>query len=86
MIYFTSYFDYNDDKATVFYHAFVMCSYASAIFGGMLADSGWGKFKTIFLLSLVYCAGSTILAVTSINDITGSPPNPWGAFLGTLSF
>jgi hypothetical protein len=26
--------------------------------------------------------GTAILSVTSINGITGDPPNPWGAFLG----
>eukprot|EP00045_Choanoeca_perplexa_P016071 m.212310 g.212310 ORF g.212310 m.212310 type:complete len:742 (+) comp17159_c0_seq3:339-2564(+) len=82
VLYLTNYFGYSDDRATVFYHVFVMLSYFTTIFGGMLADSSWGKYKTILILSLVYLAGSSVLAATSINNLTGDPPSPWGAFLG----
>ena len=85
VLYLTNYFGYTDDRATVLYHVFVMLSYFTTIFGGMLADSSWGKYKTILVMSLVYLAGSSMLAVTSINELTGAPPSPWGAFLGKIS-
>ncbi|CAG5104275.1 Oidioi.mRNA.OKI2018_I69.chr1.g1174.t1.cds [Oikopleura dioica] len=32
----------------------------------MLADSYWGKYKTIFYLSIVYCAGMALMAVSAV--------------------
>jgi dipeptide/tripeptide permease len=52
------------------------------IVGGILSDSWLGKFWTILFLSIVYCIGSIILAVTSLPGATGDPPKPWGCFLG----
>lgn len=50
--------------------------------GGVLSDSYLGKFWTIFYLSLVYCVGNIVLAVTAIPGVTGTPPHWWGAALG----
>ena len=32
----------------------------------MLADSYWGKYKTIFILSIVYCLGMALMAVSAV--------------------
>jgi dipeptide/tripeptide permease len=50
--------------------------------GGIISDSYWGKFKTILILSIVYCTGSIVLAVSSFPALSGNPHNPWGAILG----
>jgi dipeptide/tripeptide permease len=38
-------------------HWFVASAYFTPIFGAILADAILGKYRTILLLSLVYCAG-----------------------------
>ncbi len=44
------------------FHIFVMGVYFFPLLGGWLSDRYWGKYKTIFWLSLVYCAGNACLA------------------------
>lgn len=48
-------------------HDFVAMSYLLPLFGGMLADWFWGKYKTILYLSMVYVAGNIMLAVSVDN-------------------
>ena len=43
-------------------HAFVALSYLTPLFGAMLADWFWGKYKTILILSIVYLIGNLTLA------------------------
>ena len=45
------------------YHLFVSAVYFTPLFGAVLADVWWGKYKTILLLSLVYCGGHLALAL-----------------------
>ena len=52
------------------FHTFVIGVYFFPLLGGWLADRFFGKFKTIFWLSLVYCAGHACLAVFE-HDRTG---------------
>jgi proton-dependent oligopeptide transporter, POT family len=50
-------------------HDFVAMSYLLPMFGGMIADWFWGKYKTILWLSLVYALGSTMLALSVSNEV-----------------
>jgi POT family proton-dependent oligopeptide transporter len=50
------------EDATFWYHIFGMGNYFVPIFGAVIADTVWGKYRTIILLSLVYCAGHAALA------------------------
>jgi len=52
-----------DVAAKGVFHMFVMGVYFFPLLGGWLADRYWGKYRTIFWLSLVYCAGHALLAV-----------------------
>jgi POT family proton-dependent oligopeptide transporter len=52
----------NDEEAKFWYHLFVSGVYFFPIFGALLADAVWGKFRTIFYLSIVYCLGNFALA------------------------
>lgn len=61
---------YTEDTATVIYHGFIFLCYLSPIFGAMLADSSFGKFRTILYVSLVYALGQIILSVGAIGDKT----------------
>ncbi len=44
------------------FHTFVIGVYFFPLLGGWLADRFFGKYNTIFWLSLVYCAGQGLLA------------------------
>ncbi len=50
----------NDAQAA--YHLFLFANYFFPTIGAVLSDALWGKYKTIFWLSLVYCLGSAVLA------------------------
>jgi POT family proton-dependent oligopeptide transporter len=45
------------------FHTFVIGVYFFPLLGGWLADRFWGKYNTIFWLSLVYCVGQLCLAL-----------------------
>lgn len=49
------------------FHTFVIGVYFFPLLGGWIADRWWGKYKTVFWLSLVYCAGHACLAVFDDN-------------------
>ncbi|MGZ8288239.1 MAG: POT-type proton-dependent oligopeptide transporter [Telluria sp.] len=49
------------------FHTFVIGVYFFPLLGGWLADRFFGKYDTIFWLSLVYCAGHACLAIWDDN-------------------
>jgi proton-dependent oligopeptide transporter, POT family len=49
-------------------HDFVAMSYLLPMFGGLVADWFWGKYKTILYLSLVYVVGNISLALSVNNE------------------
>ena len=61
---------YSEDTATILYHAFTGLCYFTPIFGAVLADSFFGKYRTIFYISLVYALGQMILTLGAIGDDT----------------
>lgn len=65
-LYLTQKLAYSNDTATVIYHIFTSLAYFFPLMGAILADSWLGKFKTILYLSIVYCAGSTLIALGAI--------------------
>jgi len=50
------------EQAKSSYHLFSAGVYFFPILGAIIADAFWGKFKTIFYFSLVYCIGCAALA------------------------
>ncbi len=50
-------------------HDFVAMTYLLPMFGGMVADWFWGKYKTILWLSLVYALGSTMVALSVNSEV-----------------
>lgn len=50
-------------EATFWYHLFGVGNYLFPLFGALVADIVWGKYRTIILLSIVYCVGHLILAL-----------------------
>ncbi|MEO6876791.1 MAG: POT family MFS transporter [Opitutaceae bacterium] len=53
----------SENEANQWYHWFVASNYFFPALGALIADAFWGKYRTIFWLSLVYCLGSTVLAL-----------------------
>ncbi len=49
-------------------HDFVAMSYLLPLFGGMVSDWFWGKYKTILYLSIVYIIGNLTLAASVNNE------------------
>lgn len=54
-------------EAKEVFHTFVIGVYFFPLLGGWLADRFFGKYPTIFWLSLVYCAGHACLAIFEDN-------------------
>ncbi len=53
----------DEAEAKGWYHLFVSAVYLTPLLGAALADLWLGKYRTILLLSLVYCAGHLVLAL-----------------------
>jgi POT family proton-dependent oligopeptide transporter len=51
------------NEAQGWFHQFVSSVYWMPFFGAILADGWWGKYRTIFYLSMVYCLGHFTLAM-----------------------
>lgn len=51
------------EQANTWYHSFVTALYFLPLLGAILADAFIGKFRTILLLSIVYCLGHLALAI-----------------------
>ncbi len=50
-------------EANKYFHLFELSAYAFPVLGALLADALWGKYRTIIVLSIVYCFGHFALAV-----------------------
>ena len=59
---------YSESTSTIMYHAFTALCYFTPIFGAILADSFFGKYRTIFYISLVYALGQMILTLGAVGD------------------
>lgn len=56
-----------DGAAKDIFHTFVIGVYFFPLLGGWLSDRFFGKYNTVFWLSLVYCAGHACLALFEDN-------------------
>lgn len=63
----------SEPAAKSIYHAFTFGAYGLGIAGALIADGWLGKYRTIIVLSLVYCLGHVALSVdeTRIGLFTG---------------
>jgi len=52
-----------ESEAKGYFHLFVSITYFTPFFGALLADGLLGKYRTIILLSIVYCLGHFSLAL-----------------------
>ena len=63
---------FGDKEAEAWVHMFVGSAYLFPLIGGILSDAFLGKYKTILLLSFVYCLGHGILAFMEVVGDTRS--------------
>jgi POT family proton-dependent oligopeptide transporter len=70
------------DKATAVsdYHLFSGACYLFPVLGAYISDRFWGKYKTIIILSMVYCLGHAFLAIFEHSQVGFY----WG--LGLIAF
>ncbi len=67
----------SETQAVENYHSFVGWVYFTPLLGALLSDIVLGKYRTIILLSLVYCAGHAALALMG-----SAGHSPWWLFAG----
>ncbi len=65
-------------EATEYYHMFTGAVYFTPIFGAFVSDTFLGKYRTIILLSMVYCVGHLCLGLMGLAGI----PAAWWLFMG----
>ena len=62
-LYLVQYMRFTDAKAASWQSLFKMGAYFFPMMGAIISDVFWGKFKTIWIFSLVYTAGCVALAL-----------------------
>lgn len=63
VIFLVQYLLIQEADAVSNYHLFSAACYLFPLLGAYISDRFWGKYKTILILSLVYCLGHAFLAV-----------------------
>lgn len=64
---------FSEDISTEVHHLFAMMIYSNCIFGAVISDVYWGKFKTICYLSIFYAFGVVAVSISAIPYIPLSP-------------
>ncbi len=63
-----------DEEAKTVYHLFTAGAYFFPMIGAIISDVMWGKYRTILLISLMYCLGHGSLALMDLGPAIGA----WG--------
>ena len=74
----------SDEQAKTIFHLFVGFAYFTPILGSLLSDIVLGKYKTILLISLMYCLGHGMLALMDLGPVTGLWDMKWFLFAGLI--
>lgn len=73
VLYMKNKLQYSENNATALFHASSMLVSFMCLFGGILSDVWLGRFKTIWMLSIVYCFASALISVSSMPSFIFSP-------------
>lgn len=57
------------DTATLWIHLFIMANYFTPLLGAYISDRLWGRYRTILWISLLYCAGHGVLALSDLTQV-----------------
>jgi dipeptide/tripeptide permease len=85
-LYITSVLMQTKDRATAIIHLFVFVNYFMPLFGAWLSDRIWGRYKTILWISLFYCVGHGVLALSDLFESAGAKLNCLYIGLGLIAF
>lgn len=85
-LYITSVLMQTKDRATAIIHLFVFVNYFMPMVGAWLSDRIWGRYKTILWISLFYCVGHGVLALSDLFESTGAKLNCLYIGLGLIAF
>lgn len=58
---------YDKDVSTSVYHAYEFLGYFFAIVGAIIADSGFGIYRTILLMTAVFAIGSLTISFAVVD-------------------
>jgi len=64
-VYMTQHLHFGQAKATEWQSLFKFGAYFFPLIGAIVSDVFWGKYRTIMVLAVVYCAGCTVIAFGS---------------------
>ena len=53
----------SEEEALGYFHIFVSAVYVTPVIGAIISDALWGKYRTIIVLSTIYCVGHFILSM-----------------------
>ncbi len=85
-LYITSALMQTKDRATTIIHLFVFANYFLPLFGAWLSDRIWGRYKTILWISLFYCGGHGVLALSDLFPSADAKLNCLYLGLGLIAF
>lgn len=60
-----------EEQAKSVYHLFVAAAYFTPMLGALISDIFWGKYRTILVISLMYCVGHGLLALMDLGPVLG---------------
>ncbi len=86
VVYITTILAKSTDEATEIIHYFIFATYFMPLLGAWVSDRFWGRYHTILWISLFYCAGHGVLAMS---DSTASVDAKIGLLylgLGLIAF
>ncbi|KAG7193121.1 peptide transporter ptr2 [Scheffersomyces spartinae] len=70
--------------ATALSYFFQFWCYVTPILGAYIADTFWGKYKTIFVFCIIYMLGVFVLFITSVPSITSHSTALGGYVVGII--
>ena len=79
-LYITSVLSKTPDQATAIIHYFIFANYFTPLIGAWISDRIWGRYNTILWVSLSYCAGHGVLAMS--DAFGGVEGKTWCLYVG----
>ena len=64
------------DHATEVIHLFILANYFTPLLGAWVSDRIWGRYRTILWISLLYCLGHGVLALSDVFFPLAAMPGP----------
>ncbi|MDR2512665.1 MAG: POT family MFS transporter [Puniceicoccales bacterium] len=70
-IYVTGVLLKSKDQSVMIIHLFAFACYLMPLVGGWISDRFWGRYRTILWISLLYCLGHGVLALSELSVSVG---------------